>query len=551
MTFTPGRPVGSPEQDVYLSTTDPGASLPHGTAYTWHEVDATGAHVDTWHKVAGRADLAVSQLSTFARVRAVSASYGDGVTDATTHIQSVIDAANTAGHGVYVPAGTYLVSAPIEDVRRLHLAAGATIRANASIAAVLRSRIGTRWDRGTITGSGTVDAGTNAAIGIHLRDFLHYEVSGVQVMGGTTAAIQAGDAGSSARSAEAILSNLRLYNSGSVVAGSRGILVVNAGDHSISQVLIQNYEYGIDLPVAGNAIVHDVHVWSEPSKGATKVSFLDSSNNSHYTACHADTPTEYGFRLYGYQTTLVQCGTYNNPDASTATDGVAIAVKFEAANAIGTVIAHYSLGGSAAHRLAADIETADGNYGLIHWHGCSSQHLVTQRTLSSRAIGLTVRDTVAGGVLAADKTAVAADIGLSIRTNGAERWRIASDGAAESGANAGSGLSIRRYADNGTALGEVLYIARSSGTIVSQSSISIADAKNIVVGSTTGTQIGTASTQKIGFFGNTPVVKPSALTAADNATINTGDAASDTAITNMRLRILQIETRLQALGLIT
>lgn len=40
----------------------------------------------------------------------------------------------------------------------------------------------------------------------------------------------------------------------------------------------------------------------------------------------------------------------------------------------------------------------------------------------------------------------------------------------------------------------------------------LADAQNIVVGTTTGTDIGTGATQKIGFYGVTPVVQPSALT---------------------------------------
>lgn len=41
---------------------------------------------------------------------------------------------------------------------------------------------------------------------------------------------------------------------------------------------------------------------------------------------------------------------------------------------------------------------------------------------------------------------------------------------------------------------------------------SLPDGANIALGSTTGTQIGTASTQKLGFFGATPVVQRSAYT---------------------------------------
>lgn len=42
----------------------------------------------------------------------------------------------------------------------------------------------------------------------------------------------------------------------------------------------------------------------------------------------------------------------------------------------------------------------------------------------------------------------------------------------------------------------------------------------------------------------------SALTTVNNDTINTGDATSDVAITNMRTRINELEARLQALELI-
>ena len=45
----------------------------------------------------------------------------------------------------------------------------------------------------------------------------------------------------------------------------------------------------------------------------------------------------------------------------------------------------------------------------------------------------------------------------------------------------------------------------------------IADALNIAVGTTTGTKIGTATTQKLGFFNATPVVQPTAVADATDA----------------------------------
>lgn len=48
----------------------------------------------------------------------------------------------------------------------------------------------------------------------------------------------------------------------------------------------------------------------------------------------------------------------------------------------------------------------------------------------------------------------------------------------------------------------------SSAKFVFSDNVEFSDAKNLVFGTTTGTQIGTASTQKIGFFGVTPITQP-------------------------------------------
>lgn len=46
-----------------------------------------------------------------------------------------------------------------------------------------------------------------------------------------------------------------------------------------------------------------------------------------------------------------------------------------------------------------------------------------------------------------------------------------------------------------------------TGTVAVTDTLTVTDAKNIVVGTTTGTQIGTGTTQKLGFYGTTPVVQ--------------------------------------------
>lgn len=54
--------------------------------------------------------------------------------------------------------------------------------------------------------------------------------------------------------------------------------------------------------------------------------------------------------------------------------------------------------------------------------------------------------------------------------------------------------------------------AKGTGIINAKSGVTFDDAKDIAVGTATGTKIGTATSQKIGFYNATPVVQPSAYT---------------------------------------
>lgn len=72
-----------------------------------------------------------------------------------------------------------------------------------------------------------------------------------------------------------------------------------------------------------------------------------------------------------------------------------------------------------------------------------------------------------------------------------------------------------------------------NGTITStgaavNGSLTMGDGNNIVVNSTTGTKIGTATTQKLGFFNATPVVQPAAYTTSNVTTDRTYDANATT-----------------------
>ena len=126
--------------------------------------------------------------------------------------------------------------------------------------------------------------------------------------------------------------------------------------------------------------------------------------------------------------------------------------------------------------------------------------------------------------------------------------------------------------------------AKGSGTVTLQGTatggvsigqtVTLADAKNIVLGTTTGTQIGTGATQKIGFFGVTPVVQQTELTDELTTITFTAPSSADYAlqdlvdtggfgfvtkdegnsvlavIANLQTRTKELEDKLKALGLI-
>lgn len=68
-----------------------------------------------------------------------------------------------------------------------------------------------------------------------------------------------------------------------------------------------------------------------------------------------------------------------------------------------------------------------------------------------------------------------------------------------------------------------------SSAITFGEDVTVTDAKNVIVGSTTGTKIGTATTQKIGFWNKTPVVQPASANQAVVGAVTTVGANTGTA----------------------
>ena len=89
-----------------------------------------------------------------------------------------------------------------------------------------------------------------------------------------------------------------------------------------------------------------------------------------------------------------------------------------------------------------------------------------------------------------------------------------------SGANAGLDFNIKLSDSAGTPQTRFTILEGGNvgiGTTSPGSLLHLADAGNITVGTTTGTKIGTATTQKIGFYNATPVVQPAAVANATTA----------------------------------
>ena len=77
-----------------------------------------------------------------------------------------------------------------------------------------------------------------------------------------------------------------------------------------------------------------------------------------------------------------------------------------------------------------------------------------------------------------------------------------------------------------TTAGRILIGTTTEGTNILEvnGSIGISDANNLVLGTTTGNKIGTATTQKIGFWNAAPIVQPTTATASATFVANAGTA---------------------------
>ena len=92
----------------------------------------------------------------------------------------------------------------------------------------------------------------------------------------------------------------------------------------------------------------------------------------------------------------------------------------------------------------------------------------------------------------------------------------------------------------------IIFSMNDQGTVVesfrilSSADIQMGDARNFVLNATTGTKIGTATTQKLGFYNKAPIVQPTAITSPTLTTPTANETALKTAIDALRTALTNL-----------
>lgn len=178
--------------------------------------------------------------------------------------------------------------------------------------------------------------------------------------------------------------------------------------------------------------------------------------------------------------------------------------------------------------------------------GTSDTQTLSNKTLTAPTItgAVTLSDglTVSTGAAAA-RVIVSANAGVTAqyywKTGSTSRWVLRKTSDAESGSDAGSNLDLLRLDDTGTVTVTVWTINRATGATtytgaVTFADVTFAEAKNIALGTTTGTKIGTSTSQKLAFYNSTPIVKPSGsiITALSNLGLVASPTLASTALSD-------------------
>lgn len=193
------------------------------------------------------------------------------------------------------------------------------------------------------------------------------------------------------------------------------------------------------------------------------------------------------------------------------------------------------VGDASAATHAMNRQTADARYGVAD----GSTVEVSSGTLRIKDNGVTNTkinsvslDKVTTGTMLTGGTGSIAifEFGgplITMKTNAADSSPIAT--FSSTGMYLGPGGSTTTdvmFVRSGTAT-MALQISSSDIVTITSSGITIVDGKNIILNTTTGTKIGTAAAQKLGFWGVTAVIQPATTGTSTGFTANSGTSVND------------------------
>jgi hypothetical protein len=292
------------------------------------------------------------------------------------------------------------------------------------------------------------------------------------------------------------------------------------------------YAVGDRLTITSNGTLAEINVDSvDGSGGVTGVSLI-SGGQGYVVATGRVTAYDYGFTGGGSLGTNNGSGCTVNITAVTLSKTLtnAASIYIEGAPVASTNVTITN----GPYSLWVDSGTSrfDGNVAI---GGVTSASSILTVLTSSNTVGVQIQR----NATALNSTAV---LGFSNTTtegitNHAEIYAIRTDDLA----SADTTLTFRVRTNS--VMTEYLRL-KGSG------SIGISDAINIDLGTTTGTKIGTATTQKLSFWNATPIVQPTTGVAEATFTENAGGTAINVDSTFGGYTLQQVVQALQSIGLL-
>lgn len=463
---------------------------------------------------------------------------GDGFTDDTVAIQTAANAASSKGGVIIFSGGTYLFKNVTSGIGVSWRGAGVGSTILKCVTGTTGNWItvstGTEFSQFHLHGNGT------SVVALYLyqaaRSMIHHlwiENTGTNT--GTAIKVEG--------TASNLASHANHYSDLNIIGwGGYGIqLLAFAYDSELVNVWIGTCGVGI-YATSGAQQLTGCHIWGCSSEGL----YLNTGSLSRVVNSYFESNIGVGVRITsdyrGFS--LIGCDIWNNAKGAHITSG-------ESARIIGCVF---------RDNLAEGLLLENHNGAIIEGNVCFNYSGNTPQTYGIREIGTSNYNLIIGNnslyfkhasnigieiagaqtILLASRSAtrylelVPALVGNDsyttidapsgrarghqLFTDGKVRWIIRGNNGVESGSNAGTNFEIVAYTDAGAFLATPISIIRSTGQVNIQADMQISDGKNVILGGTNGTKFGTAGTAKIGFYGATPIVRPTVNAAATDAT---------------------------------